>query len=109
MAVLGPGQLLGYMSALEKASHGSDAVVREEALLLEISGANFEKLYYGASAASTKLRRAIQGTLLHSLGQTNRHLTRLISLARLRSADDESEALERVLASQIVWALDEAS
>jgi CRP-like cAMP-binding protein len=109
MAVLGPGQLLGYMSALEKASHGSDAVVREAALLLEISGVNFEKLYYGASAASTKLRRAIQGTLLHSLGQTNRHLTRLISLARLRSADDESEALERVLASQIVWALDEAN
>jgi len=109
MAVLGPGQLLGYMSALEKGSHGSDAVVREAALLLEISRANFEKLYYGASAASTKLRRAIQGTLLHSLGQTNRHLTRLISLARLRSADDESEALERVLASQIVWALDEAN
>src|SRR2546423_5252527 len=27
MAVLGPGQLLGYMSALEKSAHGSDAIV----------------------------------------------------------------------------------
>ena len=30
MAVLGPGQLVGYMSALEKGVHGSDAVVREQ-------------------------------------------------------------------------------
>ena len=66
----------------------------------------FEKLYFGTSPASTRLHRVIQKSLLASLGQTNRHLIRLISLARLRSADDESEALERVLASQIVWTLD---
>jgi CRP-like cAMP-binding protein len=109
MAVLGPGQLLGYMSALEQGTHGSDAVVREDALLLEIARADFEKLYSGSSGASTRLRRVIQATLLASLGQTNRHLTRLISLARLRHADAESEALERVLASQIVWSLDEGA
>jgi len=109
MAVLGPGQILGYMSALEKGSHGSDAAVCEEALLLEIAGKDFERIYFGSSPASSKLRRAIQGTLLVSLGQTNRHLIRLISLARLRSADEESEALERVLASQIVWTLDEGA
>lgn len=109
MAVLGPGQLIGYMSALEKGRHGSDAVVREQALLLEIPSPDFEKLYFGASTASTRLRRVIQATLLVSLGHTNRHLTRLISLARLRSADEESQALERVLGSQIVWALDEPS
>jgi CRP-like cAMP-binding protein len=107
MAVLGPGQILGYMSALEKGVHGSDAVVCEDAVLLEIPGKDFEKIYFGSGPAATKLRRAIQGTLLVSLGQTNRHLIRLISLARLRSADEESEALERVLASQIVWTLDE--
>ena len=49
MAVLGPGQLLGYMSALEKSVHGSDAVVREQALLLEIPSKDFEKLYFGSS------------------------------------------------------------
>lgn len=107
MAVLGPGQMLGYMSALEKGTHGSDALVCEEALLLEVPGKAFERIYFGASPASARLRRAIQATLLASLGQTNRHLTRLISLARLRSADEESESLERVLASQIVWTLDE--
>ena len=84
-------------------------MVREQALLLEIPSPDFEKLYFGASTASTRLRRVIQATLLVSLGHTNRHLTRLISLARLRSADEESQALERVLGSQIVWALDEPS
>jgi CRP-like cAMP-binding protein len=101
MAVLGPGQLLGYMSALERGKHGSDAVVREEALLLEIPGKEFERLYFGASPASTRLQRAIQKSLLFSLGQTNRHLTRLISLARLRGADSEGKALEKAYSGQI--------
>lgn len=102
MAVLGPGQLLGYMSVLEKSVHGSDAVVREQALLLEIPNQDFEKLYYGAGAASTKLHRAIQKSLLSSLGQTNRHLTRLISLARLRGAEKEGDELEKAYGGQIM-------
>jgi CRP-like cAMP-binding protein len=104
IAVLGPGQLLGYMSALERSVHGSDAVVREQALLLEIPGQEFEKLYFGSSPASTKLHRVIQRSLLSSLGQTNRHLTRLISQARLRGANKEGDALESALGSQIVSA-----
>ncbi|HKU45626.1 MAG TPA: Crp/Fnr family transcriptional regulator, partial [Burkholderiales bacterium] len=106
MAVLGPGQLLGYMSAIERSKHGSDAIVREQALLLEIPGKAFENLYFGASAASTKLHRVIQRSLLSSLGQTNRHLTRLISLARLRGADREGKELEKAYSGQIVAAAD---
>jgi CRP-like cAMP-binding protein len=102
MAVLGPGQLLGYMSALERGVHGSDAVVREAALLLEIPRAAFDALYHGNSPASTKLHRVIQRSLLSSLAQTNRHLTRLISLARLRGADREGDALAKALGGQIV-------
>jgi CRP-like cAMP-binding protein len=101
IAVLGPGQLLGYMSALERGTHGSDARVREHALLLEIPRAAFESLYFGASAAATKLHRAIQKSLLLSLGQTNRHLTRLISLAKLRKALEDVTALERAYFGQI--------
>jgi CRP-like cAMP-binding protein len=104
MAVLGPGQLLGYMSALERGAHGSDAVVREQALLLEIPGAAFEKLYYGSSPVSTRLHRVIQKSLLLSLGQTNRHLTRRISQARLRGADKEGEELEKAYGGQIIAA-----
>jgi CRP-like cAMP-binding protein len=104
IAVLGPGQLLGYMSALERSTHGSDAVARENALLLEIPRAAFESLYFGASPASTKLHRAIQKSLLFSLGQTNRHLSRLISLARLRGAREEGDALESAYGAQIVSA-----
>ena len=102
MAVLGPGQLIGYMSALERGMHGADAIVREPALLLEIPRAAFEKLYFGASSTSTKLHRVIQRSLLHSLGQTNRHLTRLISLARLRGAAKEGDELEKAYGGQIV-------
>jgi CRP-like cAMP-binding protein len=108
MAVLGPGQLLGYMSALERGVHGSDAWVREAALLLEIARAEFDSLYHGASRASTKLHRIIQRSLLASLGQTNRHLMRLISLARLRGDDKESNALEKALGGQIVASPDRA-
>lgn len=102
MAVLGPGQLLGYMSALEKSAHGSDAVVREQAVLLEIPAKAFEAIYFGASAASTKLHRVIQKSLLSSLGQTNRHLTRLISQARLRGAKREGVELEKAYSGQII-------
>ena len=104
MAVLGPGELLGYMSALEKSVHGSDAVAREQALLLEIRNEDFEKLYFGGGPASTKLQRAIQKSLLSSMGQTNRHLTRLISQARLRGADGEGKELEKARGGQIIAA-----
>jgi CRP-like cAMP-binding protein len=104
MAVLGPGQLLGYMSALERGFHGSDAVVREQALLMEIPRAAFEALYFGNSPASTKLHRVIQKSLLSSLGQTNRHLTRLISQARLRGAQKEGNELEKAYSGQIIAA-----
>jgi CRP-like cAMP-binding protein len=104
MAVLGPGQLLGYMSALENSVHGSDAVVREDALLLEIPREAFEKLYFGSSPASTKLHRVIQKSLLISLGHTNRHLTRLISQAKLRGAEKEGKELEKAYSGQITAA-----
>jgi CRP-like cAMP-binding protein len=102
IAVLGPGQLLGYMSALEHGSHGSDAVVREPALLLEIPGKAFDALYHGRSPAATRLQRVIQRSLLSSLAQTNRHLTRLISLARLGGAGADGAALESARSAQVV-------
>jgi CRP-like cAMP-binding protein len=106
MAVLGPGQLLGYMSALEKNPHGSDAVVREAALILEIPAKDFEALYFSASAVAIKLHRAIQKSLLSSMAQTNRHLTRLISQARLSDADHEGEKLEKARGEQITAVTD---
>ena len=104
MAVLGPGQMIGYMSALEKGRHGSDAVVRENALLLEMPREAFDGLYFGSSSASTKLHRVIQKCLMTSLGQTNRHLTRLISQARLRGAEKEGNELEKAYSGQIMSA-----
>jgi CRP-like cAMP-binding protein len=97
------------MSALEHGVHGSDAVVREDAVLLEIPRAAFDALCHGSGPASTRLRRAIQRSLLASLAQTNRHLTRLISLARLRGAGREGDALEKALGGQIVAMPDRAA
>jgi CRP-like cAMP-binding protein len=102
MAILGPGQLLGYMSALEHGKHGSDALVREQAVLLKIPREVFDELYFSNSSASTKLHRVIQKSLLSSLDQTNRHLTRLISQAHLRGAEKESKELEKAYSGQIV-------
>jgi CRP-like cAMP-binding protein len=102
MAVLGPGQPFGYTGLLERRAHGSTARARENALLFEIPREAFEALYFGAGSASTKLHRAIQRSLLNSLGQTNRHLTRLISLARLRGAGKQGDSLESALSGQIV-------
>jgi CRP-like cAMP-binding protein len=102
LALLGPGQLFGFMSLLQGGAHGSAAAVREAAILLELPRAGFEALYFGASSVSTALHHAIQRSLLASLAQTNRHFTRLISLARLRGARREGDRLETALGGQIV-------
>jgi CRP-like cAMP-binding protein len=104
IAVRGPGQLLGYMSALEKRPHAFDAVVREHALLLEIPRATFEKNYFAATPLSSKLHRFIEKSLLLSLAESNRHLARLISQARLRGADKEGNELEKAIGGQIIAA-----
>jgi CRP-like cAMP-binding protein len=104
LAVLGPGQLFGFMSLLEDGPHGAGARVRESALLLELSKSAFDELYLGASAVAAKLHRAIHRSLLGSLGQTNRMLTRLLSQARLRGDRGESDMLEVAYSGQIVAA-----
>lgn len=103
LAVLGPGQLLGFMSLLEGGRHGALARAREQALLLELPKSAFNALYHGTGSASIRLHRAIQRSLLVSLGHTNRQLTRLISQARLRARREESEALARAYFGQL-WA-----
>lgn len=104
MAVLGPGQLFGYMSLLEGAPHGSAAAVCEAAILLEIPRAAFAALYDGSGSVTTALHHAIQRSLMASLAQTNRHFTRLISLARLRGANKTGDKLETAQGGQIVAA-----
>jgi len=104
LAVLGPGQLFGFMSLLEGGAHGASARVRESAVLLELPKSAFDELYLGASTASTKLHRAIHRSLLGSLAQTNRMLTRLLSQARLRGDRGESDMLEVAYSGQIVAA-----
>jgi CRP-like cAMP-binding protein len=104
VAVRGPGQLLAHMSALEKRPHAADAVVREHALLLEIPRATFEKIYFAATPLSSKLHRFIEKSLLMSLAESNRHLARLISQARLRGAEKEGNELEKAYSGQITAA-----
>jgi CRP-like cAMP-binding protein len=104
LAVLGPGQLFGFMAVLEGRAHGAAAKAREVATLLELAGEDFRRLYESPGSAATKLRHAIHGSLLASLGHTNRTLTRLISMARLHGARREGDALQAAYCAQIVAA-----
>jgi CRP-like cAMP-binding protein len=103
MAVLGPGQLVGFLSVLAERAHSTHAFARESSLLLEFEAAAFRDLYFGASAASARLRHAVQASLLASIARTNRSLTRLISQQKLEAARGATE-LEAALHGQLATA-----
>jgi len=94
LAVLGPGQLLGQMSALEDSAHTAFAVAREAATLLELPCAAFRALYFATTPAGARLRHAVQQSLLAAIGRTNHVLSRLISAAKLGRKAGESADLE---------------
>jgi CRP-like cAMP-binding protein len=102
LAVLGPGQLFGFMSMLEGQPHGVSCYARESALLLELTRPRFEALYMGTNPIATKLHRAVHRNLLGSLAQTNRRLTRLISQLRLSAALEQHAELSAAYHGQLV-------
>ena len=101
IAVLGPGQLVGYLSVLRESRRSSSAYAREACTLLEFPAAAFREAYFGPSRASSRLRHAVQASLLASMARTNRGLTRLLSQAKLDAAPQAELQLEAVLATQI--------
>jgi len=101
IGVAGPGELIGYLAALEGAAHGASARVRERATLLEFPRDAFLASFNGGTGASVSLQHAIHRSLLRSLGRTNTQLTRLISDARLAAAHREVTALETTLHGQL--------
>ena len=102
ITIAGPGELIGYLSVLERRPHWASARVRESACLVELPGRHLLALYEGASGTSVSLQRAIHRSLLQALARTNAQLVRLISHARLASARSAAEDLEQALHSQIV-------
>ena len=101
IGVAGPGELIGYLAALEGAAHGASARVRERVTLLEFPRDAFLAFFNGGSGASVSLQHSIHRSLLRSLGRTNTQLTRLISDARLAAAHREVAALETTLHGQL--------
>ncbi len=101
VGIAGPGELIGYLAALEGKVHAASARVREPALLLEFPRDAFLTLFNGGSGTSVSLQHAIHRSLLRSLGRTNTQLTRLISDARLSAAHREVAALETTLHGQL--------
>jgi len=101
VAVLGPGRPLGFMGVLLGTPHGSVAVAREASTLLEIPAEAFRALYFGEGASSSRLRGAVQRSLLESLGRTNRALTRLATHARLADREREAAQFEAAGAAQL--------
>ena len=101
IGVAGPGELIGYLAALEGTPHGASSRVRERAVLLEFPREVFLGLFNGGSGASVSLQHAIHRSLLRSLGRTNTQLARLISDARLAEAGRRVADLETTLHGQL--------
>ena len=102
LAILGPGQLIGYRSLIDGSSHAARAVARENSVLLELPRQTFDLLMRGNTPAAMRLQSAVHSALLASMAHTNVTLTRLIKLARVRAAS--AAALEAALAEQAVYA-----
>jgi CRP-like cAMP-binding protein len=101
VAIAGPGELVGYLAALEKAPHAASARVRERATLLELPAQAFARLHGDGSRTSVRVQHAIHASLLRSLGRTNHLLARLISHARLTEGSRRAAELESALHGQI--------
>jgi CRP-like cAMP-binding protein len=106
VAIVGPGQLIGFLGVLRDRPHTSFAFARESALLLDLPAAGFREIYFGDTRASTRLRAAVQRNLLASMGRTNRALTRLLSQAKLDAATRTEKTLESAFAGQLTAAAD---
>ena len=94
VAIAGPGELVGYLAALDHAPHAASARMREHSTLLELPAQALNRLYSGGSRASVRLQHAIHASLLHSLARTNHLLARLISHAQLTDATRQAAELE---------------
>jgi CRP-like cAMP-binding protein len=97
ISVSGPGQLIGFLGVLRERPHTAFAFAREDSVLLELPAAAFREIYFGQARASTRMRAAVQRSLLGAMGRTNRALTRLLSQAKLDRAS-EAERLESLAA-----------
>jgi CRP-like cAMP-binding protein len=102
ITIAGPGELVGYLAALERRPHWAYARIRESACLMEFGADRLLSHYEGASGTSISLQRAIHRSLLQALARTDAQLIRLISHARLNAARGEAEDLEKALHGQIV-------
>ena len=104
VAVLGPGQLVGYLGVLRQARHSTHAFAREGAVLLEFAAGDFRSLYFGSTRAAARLRQAVQASLLAAMGRTNRALTRLVSQAQLATARRTAADLATAYHAQLATA-----
>lgn len=86
IAVIGPGQMVGFIGVLRENRHANWAFARESSLLLDIPAGAFREIYFGHERASTRLRAAVQRNLLASMAHTNRSLTRLLAQAELAAS-----------------------
>ena len=102
LAILGPGQLVGYRSMIDAMPTEVRVRAREATLLLELPGGAFLQLYHGDTPAALRLQGVVHRALLHSMAHTNVTLTRLVNLSRLQAA--RQFELEAALAEQAAYA-----
>ena len=101
IAIVGPGQLLGYVGVLRERPHASHAFAREAVVLLDFPAGIFRSLYFGTSRASALLRHGVQRSLLGALERTNRSLSRLLSQGKLAASARQGRQLEKALRERL--------
>lgn len=83
LAILGPGQILGYRSVIEGGQRKVRITAREDALVLRLPASRFLDLWNGPRAAGRQLREAVRLALLGALQKTTQELARRANLARI--------------------------
>lgn len=83
LAIIGPGQLLGYRAVIEALPRKVRVSAREESLVLQLPAQEFRTLWAGETAAGRELREAVRFALLGALQKGLQELARRTHLARL--------------------------
>lgn len=86
LAVIGPGQLLGYRAIIEALPRKVRVSAREDSLVLQLPAREFRTLWTGETPAGRELREAVRFALLGALQKGLQELARRTHLARLLPA-----------------------
>lgn len=98
LIVLGPGRMCGDSALVDKGTHIADCVAREDAVILEFKADAFGDLIEGDTWEALKFQLAICENQIVDLAKSNKHLSRLVSLAAIHGEEAALPAMDMDMA-----------